>query len=55
LLLGGAAIVVVAIFDYAWRGWPAAVDLILAATLLVPGFRIRKQGEELAASGEPDS
>jgi len=52
LLLGGAAIVVVAIFDYAWRGWPAAFDLVLAAALLVPGFRIKKQGEELAASGE---
>ena len=48
LLLGGAAIVIVAIVDYSWRGWPAAFDLILAATLLVPGFRIRKQGEALA-------
>lgn len=52
LLLGGATIVVVAIFDYAWRGWPAAFDLVLAAALLVPAFRIKKQGEALAAVGE---
>ncbi len=52
LLIGGALIVVVAIVDYTWRGWPAAFDLILAATLLVPGFRIRKQGEALAGQGE---
>ncbi len=52
LLIGGAAIVVVAIVDYTWRGWPAAFDLILAAALLVPAFRIKKQGEELAGQGE---
>jgi hypothetical protein len=39
--------VLVAIMDFAWRGWPAAFDLALAAILLVPGFRIRKQAEEL--------
>jgi pimeloyl-ACP methyl ester carboxylesterase len=47
LLIGGAALVLVAIMDFAWRGWPAAFDLALAAILLVPGFRIRKQAEEL--------
>ena len=52
LLIGGAVIVVVAIVDYAWRGWPAAFDLILAAALLVPGLRIRKQGEALASQGD---
>ena len=52
LLIGGAVIVIVAIVDYAWRGWPAAFDLVLAAALLVPGFRIRKQGEALAGQVE---
>ena len=49
LLIGGALIVVVAIFDYTWRGWPAAFDLILAAALLVPGYRVKQQGDALAA------
>jgi hypothetical protein len=48
LLIGGAAIAIVAVIDYSWRGWPAAFDLILAAALLVPGYRIKKQGESLA-------
>ena len=52
LLIGGALLVVVAVFDYTWRGWPAAFDLILAAALLVPGYRIRKQGEQLAGQVE---
>jgi hypothetical protein len=52
LLIGGAVIVIVAIVDYSWRGWPAAFDLILAAALLVPGFRIRKQGVELVGLGK---
>jgi pimeloyl-ACP methyl ester carboxylesterase len=52
LLIGGAVIVIVAIVDFTWRGWPAAFDLVLAAALLVPGLRIRKQGEALAAVGE---
>ena len=52
LLIGGAAIAIVALIDYSWRGWPAAFDLILAAALLVPGYRIKKQGEELAGQGE---
>jgi hypothetical protein len=49
LLIGGMAIVVVAVFDYTWRGWPALFDLALAAALLVPGWRIGKQAEELSA------
>ena len=51
-LLIGVLIVVVAIFDYTWRGWPAAFDLILAAALLVPGYRIKKQGGRKLAEGE---
>ena len=47
LLIGGAAIALVAIFDFTWRGWPAVFDLALAAVLVIPGFRIRKQAEEL--------
>lgn len=47
LLVGGAALVVVAIFDFTWRGWPAVFDLALAAILAVPGLRIRKQAAEL--------
>jgi len=47
LLIGGAVIAFIAIFDFTWRGWPAAFDLALAAMLLVPGFRIRKQAGEL--------
>jgi len=54
LLIGGAAIVLVAVFDYAWRGWPAVFDLALAAMLLVPGFRIRKEAEELGARAEEE-
>ncbi len=49
LLIGGAAIGVVAVLDFMWRGWPAVFDLALAAVLLVPGLRIRRQAEELAA------
>lgn len=52
LLIGGVALVAVAIFDFTWRGWPAAFDLILAAALLVPGYRIRKQGEALSGAVE---
>jgi len=52
LLIGGALIVLIAGFDYTWRGWPAVFDLALAAVLLVPGFRIRKQADELAARVE---
>ena len=52
LLIGGAVIVLISIFDYTRRGWPALFDLALAAVLLVPGFRVRKQAEELAAVGE---
>lgn len=52
LLIGGALIVVVAIFDYSWRGWPAVFDLVLAAALLVPGYRIKKQGEALSGAVE---
>ena len=47
LLIGGGIIVLIAIFDFTWRGWPAAFDLALAAVLVVPGLRIRKQAEEL--------
>jgi pimeloyl-ACP methyl ester carboxylesterase len=53
LLIGGAAIVLVAVLDYTWRGWPAAFDLALAAVLLIPGFRIRKQAEELVQPPPP--
>jgi hypothetical protein len=49
LLIGGMAIVVVAVLDFTWRGWPAVFDLALAAALLVPGWRIGKQAEALAA------
>ena len=51
LLIGGVVIVLIAILDFTWRGWPAVFDLALAAVLLVPGYRIRKQAEELAAGG----
>jgi hypothetical protein len=47
LLIGGAAIALVAIFDFTWRGWPAVFDLALAAVLVVPGLRIKRQAEEL--------
>ena len=47
LLIGGVALVLVAILDFTWRGWPAAFDLALAAILVVPGLRIRKQAAEL--------
>ncbi len=50
LLIGGSVILLVAIVDLSWRGWPALFDLLLAAALLVPGFRIRRQGEALAES-----
>ena len=39
---------VVAVLDFTWRGWPAVFDLALAAALLVPGWRIGKQAEELS-------
>jgi pimeloyl-ACP methyl ester carboxylesterase len=48
LLVGGVAIAVVAVVDYTWRGWPAVFDLALAVVLLVPGWRIGKQAEELS-------
>ena len=47
LLIGGAVIVLIAILDFTWRGWPAVFDLALAVVLVVPGLRIRKQAEEL--------
>jgi uncharacterized membrane protein len=47
LLIGGAVVALIAVFDFTWRGWPAVFDLALAAMLLVPGFRIKKQAEEL--------
>jgi pimeloyl-ACP methyl ester carboxylesterase len=50
LLIGGAIIAVIAVFDFAWRGWPAVFDLALAAVLVVPGFRIKRQAEELGES-----
>lgn len=52
LLIGGLAIVVIAIVDFLWRGWPALFDLILGAALLWPAFRIKKQGEGLAHQSE---
>ncbi len=47
LLVGGGVIVLVFVFDYLWRGWPALFDLLLAAALLVPGWRIRHQAGNL--------
>lgn len=49
LLIGGAVIAAVAVVDYLWRGWPAVFDLLLAAVMLIPGFRIRKQAAGLVA------
>ena len=54
LLIGGAAIALVAFFDFAWRGWPAVFDLALAAVLLVPGWRIRRQAETLRVHFEEE-
>jgi pimeloyl-ACP methyl ester carboxylesterase len=52
LLIGGAAIALIAVFDFTWRGWPAVFDLALAAVLVVPGVRIKRQAEELEGQAE---
>jgi pimeloyl-ACP methyl ester carboxylesterase len=54
LMIGGGAILVVAILDFTWRGWPAAFDLVLAGALIIPGLRIRSQAEQLREQADEE-
>ncbi len=48
LLTAGGALLVVFVFDLAWRSWPALVDVGLAAALIVPALVYRRRARALA-------